>query len=116
MDMNRTKQLHDLCQSLWLENITRQMLNDGTLQHYIDHFSITGLTSNPTIFDKAIGSSQAYDIGIREKALAGNSGEALFMELALEDLRRAADLFFPIFEATNGVDGWVGSVDGKLYP
>ena len=88
--MNKTKKLHDLGQSLWLDNITREIIDDGTLRRYIDEFSISGLTSNPTIFDKAIGNTEAYDDGIREKALAGKSGEALFMELALEDLRRAA--------------------------
>ena len=105
--MNNTRQLHDLGQSLWLDGITREMLDDGTLRRYIDEFSVTGLTSNPTIFDKAIGSSDAYDVNIREKAQAGNSGEALFVELALEDLRRAADLFRPVFDATGGIDGWV---------
>ena len=99
--------LHALGQSLWLDNITRELLDDGTLQHYIDDYAITGLTSNPTIFDEAIGGSIAYDAGIREKSRAGLSGEALFMELALEDLRRAADLFRPTFDATGGVDGWV---------
>ena len=91
--MNRTKLLHDLGQSLWLDNITRGILDDGTLARYIAEFSITGLTSNPTIFDQAIGNTHAYDEGILEKAGAGQSGEALFLELALEDLRRAADLF-----------------------
>jgi transaldolase len=105
--MNRTQQLHDLGQSLWLDNITREILDNGTLRRYIDDFSITGLTSNPTIFDLAIGATGAYDPGIRAKAGAGQSGEALFLELALEDLRRAADLFRPIFDATDGVDGWV---------
>lgn len=105
--MNNTQRLHDLGQSLWLDNISRKLLDDGTLRRYIDHFSITGLTSNPTIFDEAIGAGDAYDQGIRSKAAAGKSGEALFVELALEDLRRAADLFRPIFDATNGVDGWV---------
>ena len=105
--MSRTEKLHDLGQSLWLDNISREMLDDGTLRRYMDQFSITGLTSNPTIFDKAIGNTQAYDSGILEKAMAGKSGEALFMELALEDLRRAADLFSPVFEATNSIDGWV---------
>ena len=105
--MNNTRQLHDLGQSLWLDGITREMLGDGTLRGYIDELSVTGLTSNPTIFDKAIGSSDAYDVNIREKAQAGNSGEALFVELALEYLRRAADLFRPVFDATDGVDGWV---------
>ena len=105
--MNKTRQLHDLGQSLWLDNITRKMLDDGSLRQIIEKFSVTGLTSNPTIFDEAIGNSDAYDAGIREKAKAGKSGEALFMELALEDLRRAAGLFRPIFDATGGRDGWV---------
>ncbi len=105
--MNKTRQLRDLGQSLWLDNITRGMLDDGTLRRYIKEYLITGLTSNPTIFDEAIGNSDAYDAGIREKAKAGKSGEGLFMELALEDLRRAADEFRPMFDATDGVDGWV---------
>ena len=105
--MNKTQQLHDLGQRLWLDNITREILDNGTLRRYIDEFAVTGLTSNPTIFDEAIGKTAAYDKGIREKARTGKSGEALFMELALEDLRRAADLFRPIFDATDGIDGWV---------
>jgi transaldolase len=105
--MNRTRQLSALGQSLWLDNISRALLDDGTLARYIEERSITGLTSNPTIFDKAIGQTAAYDRGIRDKARAGHSGEALFIELALEDLRRAADLFRPVFDATGGVDGWV---------
>ena len=105
--MNQTQQLRDLGQSLWLDNITRKLLDDGSLRRYIAEFSITGLTSNPTIFDEAIGTGEAYDEGIREKAGSGKSGEALFMELALEDLRRAADLFRPIFDATDWIDGWV---------
>jgi len=105
--MNKAQELHKLGQSLWLDNISRAILDDGTLRRYIDEFSVTGLTSNPTIFDEAIGSSAAYDEGIRAKAKAGKSGEALFMELALEDLRRAADLFRPILDATDGIDGWV---------
>ncbi|MEO7324779.1 MAG: transaldolase [Dokdonella sp.] len=105
--MKATQQLHELGQSLWLDNITRTILDDGTLRRYIDQFSVTGLTSNPTIFDEAIGGGAAYDAGIREKVLAGKTGEALFMELALEDLRRAADLFRPVFDATHGLDGWV---------
>ena len=105
--MNKTKLLHDLGQSLWLDNITRDILDNGTLRGYIDDFSVTGLTSNPTIFDEAIGGTNAYDAGILEKAEAGKSGEELFIELALEDLRRAADLFRPAFNATQGVDGWV---------
>src|SRR6266436_10374804 len=105
--MNKTQQLHDLGQRLWLDNITREILDNGTLRRYINEFSVTGLTSNPTIFDEAIGNTAAYDDGIRDKAKAGKSGEGLFMELALEDLRRAADLFRPVFDATDGVDGWV---------
>ena len=105
--MNKTKQLRELGQSLWLDKITREILDNGTLHRYVDEFCITGLTSNPTIFDEAIGKSTSYDEGIRDKAKAGQSGEALFLELALEDLRRAADLFRPIFDASAGVDGWV---------
>ena len=105
--MKPTRQLHDLGQSLWLDNITREILDNGSLGHLIDDFSVTGLTSNPTIFDEAIGGGDAYDASIREKARAGKSGEKLFIELALEDLRRAADLFAPAFKASSGVDGWV---------
>ncbi len=105
--MNKTQQLHDLGQSLWLDNITRKILDDGGLRRIIEEFTVTGLTSNPTIFDEAIGNGDAYDHGIREKTQAGKSGEVLFMELALEDLRRAADLFRPIFDATDWLDGWV---------
>ncbi len=104
--MNPTRQLHALGQSLWLDNITREMLDNGTLERYIADYAVTGLTSNPTIFNEAIGGG-AYDAAIREKAGAGKSGEALFIELALEDLRRAADLFSAIHERTGGVDGWV---------
>jgi transaldolase len=102
-----TKKLHDLGQSLWLDNITREILDNGTLRSYIEKFSVTGLTSNPTIFDEAIGKTAAYDKGIRQKAAAGMAGEVLFIELALEDLRRAADLFRPEFDRTQGIDGWV---------
>jgi len=105
--MNKAQELHDLGQSIWLDNITREILDNGTLRRYINEFSVTGLTSNPTIFDEAIGNTAAYDQGIRDKAKAGKSGEALFTEQALEDLRRAADLFHPVFDATDGVDGWV---------
>ncbi len=105
--MNNTQRLHNLGQSIWLDNISRRILDDGTLRRYIDELAVTGLTSNPTIFDEAIGGSDAYDDAIRDKAGSGKSGEALFVELALEDLRRAADLFRPIFDATGGVDGWV---------
>ena len=105
--MNATQQLHDLGQSLWLDNITRGLLTSGTLSRYIREFAVTGLTSNPTIFDHAIKNGDFYDAAIRKKALAGKSGEALFFELALEDLTQAADLFRPIHDATGGVDGWV---------
>ena len=105
--MKPTRQLHDLGQSLWLDNITRTLLDDGTLARYIAEYSITGLTSNPSIFDAAIGGGSAYDEAIRAKTLAGLAGEALFTELALEDLRRVADLFKPVFDATDQVDGWV---------
>jgi transaldolase len=105
--MKPTQKLHDLGQSLWLDNITRGLLTSGTLRRYIQEFSVTGLTSNPTIFDHAIKGSQDYDDPIRQKMKEGKSGEALFFELALEDLKQAADLFRPIHEQTNGVDGWV---------
>src|SRR5512143_960804 len=105
--MKATQALHDLGQSLWLDNITRDLLTSGTLQRYIDELSVTGLTSNPTIFDHAIKNSSAYDAAIRRELKEGHSGEALFFGLALEDLTRAADLFRPIHDKTNGVDGWV---------
>jgi transaldolase len=105
--MQATQRLHDLGQSLWLDNITRDLLNGGTLKRYIDELSVTGLTSNPTIFDHAIKNSTAYDASIRQKLLNGRSGEALFFELALDDITRAADLFRPVYDRTNGVDGWV---------
>lgn len=105
--MNTTQKLHDLGQSLWLDNISRALLTSGTLSHYIREFAVTGLTSNPTIFDHAIHDGDFYDNAIREKALEGKSGEALFFELALEDLTAAADLFLPAHQASAGVDGWV---------
>ena len=105
--MKPTQELHELGQSLWVDNITRTMLDDGTLQRYIDEYSITGLTSNPTIFDKAIGDGHAYDEQIAELASRGLEGEELFLELALTDLRRAAELFEPINKRTDEVDGWV---------
>jgi transaldolase len=105
--MKATQLLHNLGQSLWLDNITRDLLNSGTLSRYIDELSVTGLTSNPTIFDHAIKNSTAYDTAIRDRLAQGKSGEALFFDLALEDIVRAADLFRPIFDKTNGVDGWV---------
>ncbi len=105
--MKATQKLHDAGQSLWLDNITRRLLTSGTLRRYIDELTITGLTSNPTIFDHAIKNSQDYDDTIRQKIAEGKSGEALFFELALEDITRAADLFRPIHDTTDGVDGWV---------
>ncbi|MHB8455904.1 MAG: transaldolase [Acidiferrobacterales bacterium] len=105
--MTSTQKLHDLHQSIWLDNITRGLLTSGTLSRYIKEYSVTGLTSNPTIFDHAIKEGNFYNDAIRKKALAGKSGEGLFFELALEDLIQAADLFQPIHEDTDGVDGWV---------
>jgi transaldolase len=105
--MKATQQLHEMGQSLWLDNITRGLLMKGTLRRYLQEFSITGLTSNPTIFDHALRNSREYDHGIQQKLQEGKSGEALFFELAIEDLRQAADLFRPIHDRTNGVDGWV---------
>ncbi len=110
-----TDQLYRMGQSLWLDNITRGLLDSGTLQKYIDELSVTGLTSNPTIFDHAIKNSNFYDAAIQQKVKEGKNGEALFFELAIEDLTRAADIFKPIHERTNGVDGWVSlEVSPKL--
>jgi transaldolase len=106
-EMKPTDKLHELGQSLWLDNITRDLLTTGTLTRYIDEFSVTGLTSNPTIFDHAIKNSIAYDDAIRSKQAAQKSSEELFFELALEDITKAADLFRPVWDRTNGVDGWV---------
>jgi transaldolase len=105
--MKATTLLHNEGQSLWLDNITRDLLESGTLKRYIEELSVTGLTSNPTIFDHAIKNSAAYDSAITAQLKKGTSTEALFFELALEDLTRAADLFRPIYEKTNGIDGWV---------
>ena len=105
--MKATKILYDLGQSLWLDNITRNLLKSGTLRGYVDELSISGLTSNPTIFDHAIKNSSDYDAAIGQKLKEGKSGEGLFFELALEDLTQAADLFRPIHDRTCGVDGWV---------
>ena len=105
--MKATQKLHEIGQSLWLDNITRSLLSNGTLRRYILESSVTGLTSNPTIFDHAIKNSHDYDEAISQKMKEGKSGEALFFELAIEDLRQAADLFRPIHDRTNGVDGWV---------
>jgi transaldolase len=104
--MRPTERLHQEGQSLWLDNITRRMLDSGELARYVEQYSITGLTANPSILDKAIQLGD-YDSEIREKAAHGIVGEELFFDLALEDLRRAADLFLPIHERTDGVDGWV---------
>ena len=105
--MNPTQQLHELGQSLWVDNITRKMLDEGTIARFIDEFSVTGLTSNPTIFDNAISAGDDYDDQITELRERGLDAEQLFFELALTDLRRAAKLFEPIHERTDGVDGWV---------
>jgi len=105
--MKATEGLHDEGQSLWLDNITRDLLQTGTLERYIRDLAVTGLTSNPTIFDHAIKNSPSYDAAIRNKVAEGKSGEDLFFELALEDITRAADLFRPIWNRTRGVDGWV---------
>ncbi|MDR6306613.1 transaldolase [Nitrobacter vulgaris] len=105
--MKPTKELHNLGQSLWLDNISRDLLNNGILQRYIDEFSVTGLTSNPTIFDHAIKNSTTYDADISRSALSTKGTEEVFFDLALEDLTRAAELFQPIFARTNGIDGWV---------
>jgi transaldolase len=103
----RTKQLHDKGVSLWLDNITRKMLDDGTIKKYIDELSVTGLTSNPSIFDNAITSSNDYDMAIMAISSPGISDEELFFELAVEDIQRAADLFMPVFQKSNGLDGFV---------
>lgn len=105
--MKITQQLHNLGQSLWLDNITRELLTSGTLARYIRELSVTGLTSNPTIFDHAIQHGDFYNDAIRQKTLEGKSGETLFFELALEDLKQAADLLRPVYDTTGGVDGWV---------
>ena len=104
--MAAAKELHDAGQSLWLDNITRDSVNDGTIKRYIDELSLTGLTSNPTIFDKALSEGDAYDEQTSELLAAGKSGEELFFELAIRDLQGACDLFAPIHERTDGVDGW----------
>jgi transaldolase len=105
--MKATQHLHGLGQSLWLDNITRALLSEGTLRQYIETLSVTGLTSNPTIFEQAIRNSGLYESAIRQKAAEGQSGEVLFYALALEDLTQAAELFRPIYDSTSGVDGWV---------
>jgi transaldolase len=104
--MKATQKLHEMGQSLWLDNITRDLLTTGTLKRYVEELSVTGLTSNPTIFDHAIKNSTTYDSAIRKKLKEGKSGEQLFFELALEDITQAADLFRSIWDKTNGLDGW----------
>ena len=105
--MKATQLLHNLGQSIWLDNITRDLLDSGTLKRYIDQLSVTGLTSNPTIFDHAIKNSSAYDTSIGSNLRKGKTTEQIFFDLALEDITRAAQQFRPIHEQTNGVDGWV---------
>ena len=104
--MPATADLHAMGQSIWLDNITREMLDDGTIAGFIETMSVTGLTSNPSIFQKAIAGSEEYDTSIRSHMKAGLSGEDLFFELAIEDLQRACDLFAPVHESTDGLDGW----------
>ena len=105
--MKATTLLHDLGQSLWLDNITRDLLDSGALRHYVEELSVTGLTSNPTIFEHAIKKSAAYDAAIQAGLEKGRSSEEIFFDLALDDIAQAADLFRPIWERTNTVDGWV---------
>ena len=105
--MKATQLLHNLGQSIWLDNITRELLDSGLLKRYIDELSVTGLTSNPTIFDHAIKNSTAYDAALRGELSKGKSAEELFFELALEDITRATSLFRPIYDQTDSVDGWV---------
>jgi transaldolase len=105
--MNPTSALHDFGQSLWLDNISRELLRDGVIRHYIQDFAVTGLTSNPSIFDRAIRESSGYDHDLMAPAVDGQSPEAVFFGLALADLTQAADLFRPIYDRTDGVDGWV---------
>ena len=105
--MKATQLLHNLGQSIWLDNITRDLMTTGALEQYVQDLSVTGLTSNPTIFEHAIKNSKSYDAAILKKLKEGKSDEVLFFELALDDLTKAADLFRPIYNRTNGVDGWV---------
>ena len=104
--MNATQRLHELGQSLWLDNISRALPHDGTPRRYITAFSVTGLTSNPSIFDQAVKNGDLYDDAIRGKGAEGRSDEEVFFALAIDDLRRAADLFRPAHVATAGMDGW----------
>ncbi len=112
---SHTRKLHDLGQRLWLDNISRELLTSGTLARYISELSVTWLTSNPTIFEHAIGSGAFYDDAIKQLTGRGMSGEDLFFALALEDLTRAADLFRPIHDASEGVDGWVSLEVSPLF-
>ena len=112
--MNATQELHNLGQSLWLDNITRDLLDNGTLKRYIDEFSITGLTSNPTIFEHAISKSKSYDTEIGRLLSSGLSGEELFFELALQDLTRAADLFAPVHGPNPGSQRERGRISSGL--
>src|ERR1700746_2678 len=105
--MKATQLLHNLGQSIWLDNITRDLMDTGTLRRYIGELSVTGLTSNPTIFERAIRNSPSYDVPIRDRLVRGITGEALFFDLALDDITRAADHFLSIYDRTNTVDGWV---------
>ncbi|MDP4726027.1 MAG: hypothetical protein NWS07_01915, partial [Desulfobacterales bacterium] len=105
--MKATQKLHELGQSLWLDHITRENLNCSKFRHYIEELSVTGVTFNPTIFNCAIKNSSVYDVAIRKKLKEDKLGEELFYELALEDLRHAADLLRPIYDQTDGLDGWV---------
>jgi transaldolase len=106
--MNRnTKHLNEKGQSIWLDNITRKMIDDGTLKRYIDELSVTGLTSNPSIFDSAIAKTEYYDSSIAKDGSRDITDEELFFSLAVEDIQRAADLFMPLYKKTNGLDGFV---------
>jgi transaldolase len=113
--MNATQLLHNLGQRIWLDNITRNLLDSGTLEHYIDELSVTGLTSNPTIFDHAIKNGGAYNDAIRVKLSGAKSGETLFFELALDDITRAAALFRPVYDQTDLADGWVSLEGAKSF-
>src|SRR5678816_2066740 len=112
--MKATQLLHNVGQSLWLDNITRDLLDSGTLKRYIDEYAVTGLTSNPTIFDQAIKNSASYDAAIQKGLAAGHTGEELFFDLAIDDLTRAADLFAPVHARSSGVDGWVSLEVSRL--
>jgi hypothetical protein len=114
--MKPTQALHEAGQSLWLDNITRALLDEGILARYVDEYSVTGLTSNPTIFDEAIKDGTAYDADIAARKASGASDEEVFFELALADLRRAAGLFAPVHARTDKVDGWVSLEVSPCWP